>query len=151
MKIAIACDHSAVSLKQAVMEYLTSRLIDFTDFGTDSTESCDYPNYAEKVCKAILHGNYDQGILICATGIGMSITANKFPGIRAAACSDPFSAIFAKRHNNANVLCFGARVVGPGLAILLVEGWMNASYEGGRHQKRLDIITRIEQQNLKHE
>ncbi len=151
MKIAIACDHSAVSLKQAVMEYLTSRLIDFTDFGTDSTESCDYPNYAEKVCKAILHGNYDQGILICATGIGMSITANKFPGIRAAACSDPFSAIFAKRHNNANVLCFGARVVGPGLAVLLVEGWMNASYEGGRHQKRLDIITRIEQQNLKHE
>lgn len=151
MKIAIACDHSAVSLKQAVMEYLTSRLIDFTDFGTDSTESCDYHNYAEKVCKAILHGNYDQGILICATGIGMSITANKFPGIRAAACSDPFSAIFAKRHNNANVLCFGARVVGPGLAVLLVEGWMNASYEGGRHQKRLDIITRIEQQNLKHE
>ena len=131
MKIAIACDHSAVSLKQAVMEYLTSRLIDFTDFGTDSTESCDYPNYAEKVCKAILHGNYDQGILICATGIGMSITANKFPGIRAAACSDPFSAIFAKRHNNANVLCLGQMIWGPDMAKVAVDAFLSTRFTEG--------------------
>lgn len=148
MKIAIACDHTGLTLKQAVLEYLNSRLIEFTDFGTDSTESCDYPMYAEKVCEAILNSGFDHGILICATGIGMSITANKFTGIRAAACSDAYSGIFSKRHNNANVLCLGAKVVGQGLAILIIEGWLNAAYEGGRHQRRLDIISHIENRLL---
>lgn len=151
MKIAIASDHTGLILKQAVLGYLNSRLIEYSDFGTDSTESCDYPLYAEKVCKAILNSGFDRGILICATGIGMSITANKFIGIRAAACSDAYSGIFSKRHNNANVLCLGARVVGQGLAILIVEGWLNAAYESGRHQRRLDIIAQIEQQQLPHE
>jgi ribose 5-phosphate isomerase B len=151
MKIAIACDHTGLTLKQAILDYLNSRLIEYSDFGTDSTASCDYPLYAEKVCKAILNSDHDRGILICATGIGMSITANKFIGIRAAACSDAYSGIFSKRHNNANVLCLGAKVVGHGLAILIIEGWLNAAFEGDRHQRRLDIITRIEQQHLPHE
>ena len=148
MKIAIACDHSGLALKQAILEYLNSRLIEYTDFGTDSSESCDYPLYAEKVCKAIVNSDFDRGILICATGIGMSITANKFIGIRAAACSDAYSGIFSKRHNNANVLCLGARVVGEGLGVLIIEGWLNAAYEGGRHQRRLDIISNIENRPL---
>lgn len=147
MKLAIGCDHSGLELKSALMNYLDSRLIPYEDFGTYSAESCDYPRVAEKVCKAILSGQFDRGILICGTGIGMSIAANKFPGIRAAACSEPYSAILAKRHNNANVLCVGARVVASGLAALIVEGWLNASYEGERHQRRLDMITRIEQRN----
>jgi ribose 5-phosphate isomerase B len=151
MKIAIASDHTGIALKQTIVDYLNSRLIEYSDFGTDSTASCDYPLYAEKVCKAILNSDYDRGILICATGIGMSITANKFIGIRAAACSDAYSGIFSKRHNNANVLCLGARVVGQGLANLIIEGWLNAAFEGDRHQRRLDIITRIEQQQLPHE
>jgi ribose 5-phosphate isomerase B len=151
MKIAIASDHTGIALKQTIVDYLNSRLIEYSDFGTDSTASCDYPLYAEKVCKAILNSDYDRGILICATGIGMSITANKFIGIRAAACSDAYSGIFSKRHNNANVLCLGARVVGQGLANLIIEGWLNAAFEGDRHQRRLDIIARIEQQQLPHE
>ena len=148
MKLAIGCDHSGLELKSALMNYLDSRLIPYEDFGTYSAESCDYPRVAEKECKAILSGQFDRGILICGTGIGMSIAANKFPGIRAAACSEPYSAILAKRHNNANVLCVGARVVASGLAALIVKGWLNASCEGERHQRRLDMITRIEQRNV---
>ena len=147
MKLAIGCDHSGIELKNVLKNYLDSRLIPYEDFGTDSPESCDYPRIAEKVCKAILSGQFDRGILICGTGIGMSIAANKFSGIRAAACSEPYSAILAKRHNNANVLCVGARVVASGLATLIAEGWLNAAYEGDRHQRRLDMITRIEQRN----
>ncbi len=147
MKLAIGSDHAGLPLKQALIPYLDSRMIPYEDFGTDSPESVDYPRIAEKVCKAILSGQFDRGILICGTGIGMSITANKFPGIRAAAVSEPFSAILAKRHNNANVLCMGARVVGAGLATLITEGFLNASFEGDRHQRRVDIISRIEQRN----
>ncbi|MGB4596128.1 MAG: ribose 5-phosphate isomerase B [Anaerolineaceae bacterium] len=147
MKLAIGSDHAGLPLKTALKPYLDSRLIPYEDFGTDTADSVDYPRIAEKVCKAILSGQFDRGILICGTGIGMSITANKFPGIRAAAVSEPFSAILAKRHNNANVLCMGARVVGTGLATLITEGWLNASFEGDRHQRRLDIISRIEQRN----
>ncbi|MFZ3069915.1 MAG: ribose 5-phosphate isomerase B [Anaerolineaceae bacterium] len=147
MKIAIGCDHSALSLKAAIKSYLDSRMIPYEDFGTFTEESCDYPRIAEKVCKAILSGQYDRGILICGTGIGMSIAANKFPNIRAAACSEPYSAILSRRHNNSNVLCLGARVVASGLATLITEGWLNASFEGERHQRRVDMITRIEQRN----
>lgn len=147
MKLAIGSDHAGLSLKTALKPYLDSRMIPYEDFGTETPDNVDYPRIAEKVCKAILSGQFDRGILICGTGIGMSITANKFPGIRAAAVSEPFSAILAKRHNNANVLCMGARVVGVGLATLITEGWLNASFEGGRHQRRVDIISRIEQRN----
>ncbi|MFZ3151759.1 MAG: ribose 5-phosphate isomerase B [Anaerolineaceae bacterium] len=148
MKIAIGCDHSGLVLKASIKAYLDSRMIPYEDFGTDTPESCDYPRIAEKVCKAILAGQFDRGILICGTGIGMSIAANKFPNIRAAACSEPYSAILSRRHNNSNVLCMGARVVASGLATLITEGWLNAAFEGERHQRRLDIITRIEQRNL---
>lgn len=148
MKIAIGCDHTGLALKETIKNYLTNRMIPFEDFGTFTSESADYPRVAELVSKAILSGQFDRGILICGTGIGMSISANKFPGIRAAAVSEPYSAILAKRHNNANVLCFGARVVAGGLATLITEGWLNASFEGGRHQRRVDMITRIEQRNL---
>lgn len=148
MKIAIGCDHSALALKETIKNYLDSRMIPYEDFGTFTSESSDYPRIAELVSKAILSGQFDRGILICGTGIGMSIAANKFPGIRAAAVSEPYSAILARRHNNANVLCFGARVVAGGLATLITEGWLNASFEGDRHQRRLDMITRIEQRNL---
>jgi len=147
MKIAIGCDHSALALKETIKSYLESRMIPFEDFGSFTTESSDYPRIAELVSKAILSGQFDRGILICGTGVGMSITANKFPGIRAVVCSEPYSAILAKRHNNANVLCFGARVVAGGLATLITEGWLNASFEGERHQRRIDMITRIEQRN----
>lgn len=148
MKIAIGSDHAGLPLKETLKIYLESQLIPFEDFGTFTSESCDYPRTAELVSKAILSGQFDRGILICGTGIGMSITANKFPGIRAVACSEPYSAILARRHNNANVLCMGARVVAGGLATLITEAWLNASFEGERHQRRLDMITRIEQRNL---
>lgn len=147
MKIAIGCDHSGVALKEEIKTYLESRKIAYEDLGAYTTDSCDYPRIAEKVCKAILGGAADRGILICGTGVGMSISANKFKGIRAAACSEPFSAIFAKRHNNANVLCLGARVIAGGLATLLVEGWLNANFEGERHQRRVDMITRLERRS----
>lgn len=147
MKLAIGSDHAGLPLKLSILPYLDSRMIPYEDFGTDTTESCDYPRIAEKVCKAILSGQFDRGILVCGTGIGMSVSANKFPNIRAAVVSEPYSAILAKRHNNANVLCMGGRVVASGLATLIVEGWLNASYEGDRHQRRLDMITRIEQRN----
>lgn len=147
MKLAIGSDHAGLPLKTALIPYLDSRLIPYEDFGTNSPDSVDYPRIAEKVCKAILSGQFDRGILICGTGVGMSITANKFHGIRAAACSEPFSAILSRRHNNANVLCMGGRVVGVGLATLITEGWLNASFEGGRHQRRVDIISRIELRN----
>lgn len=147
MKIAIGCDHSALALKETIKSYLESRMIPFEDFGSFTSESSDYPRIAELVSKAILSGQFDRGILICGTGVGMSIAANKFSGIRAVVCSEPYSAILAKRHNNANVLCFGARVVAGGLATLITEGWLNASFEGERHQRRIDMITRIEQRN----
>ena len=140
MKLASGCDHSGLELKSTLMNYLDSRLIPYEDFGTFSTESCDYPRIAEKVCKAVLSGQYDRGILICGTGIGMSIAANKFAGIRAAACSEPYSAILAKRHNNANVLCLGARIIGVELAQAIVEAFLEGSFEGGRHQRRIDMI-----------
>lgn len=143
-KIAIASDHTGIDLRSVIKDYLESRKIECFDYGTNNTESCDYPLFAEMVCNSIISGEFNQGILICGTGIGMSIAANKFPGIRAVVCSEPYSAILAKRHNNANVLCMGARVVAYGLATLITEGWLNAVYEEGRHERRLEIIKRIE-------
>jgi len=141
--IAIGCDHAAVNLKKAIMAYLDEKQIPYVDLGTDGT-SCDYPVIAKAVCETVLSGKAERGILLCGTGIGMSIAANKFKGIRAAVCNDCFSARYTRLHNNANVLCMGERVIGQGLALELVDIFLETGYEGGRHQRRLDLITDIE-------
>ena len=145
-KISIGADHTAVNLKAEVIKHLASRGIDVIDEGAHSSERSDYPSFASKVAKRIQSGDVDEGILICGTGLGMSIAANKYKGIRAAAVSEVYSAQMSKTHNNANVLCFGARVVTPDLAAKLVDAWLDADYEGERHQKRLDMITEFEQE-----
>lgn len=141
--IAIGCDHAGVEMKKAIIEALSAQGFEFLDLGTDG-EPCDYPVIAEKVCNEVLSEKCEKGILICGTGIGMSIAANKFNGIRAALCSDSFSAKFTRLHNNSNVMCLGARVLGCGLAAELAEIFLTTSFEGGRHQRRIDLITDIE-------
>ncbi len=143
-KITVGCDHAAFELKKKVVAHLVERGIEVIDVGTDSPESCDYPTFAHAVCKNVQEGVTELGILICGTGIGMSMAANKHRGIRAAACSDTFSARLTRMHNNANVLCFGERVVGMGLACDLVDNFIDAEFEGGKHQRRVDMITAIE-------
>ena len=147
-KITVGCDHAAVELKKKVIAHLNERGVEVIDVGTHSTESCDYPNFARAVCKNVQDGVTELGILICGTGIGMSMAANKHRGIRAAVCSDTFSARLTREHNNANVLCFGERVVGMGLAFDLVDAFIDAEFEGGKHQRRVDMITAIEEENL---
>ena len=146
-KIAIGCDHSALSMKETVKKYLADKGIEVTDVGTYTAESCDYPDYAVPVCKNVVSGGSELGILICGTGIGMCIAANKVHGIRAAHCSDAYSAHFTRLHNDANVLCFGARVIGEGIALDIVEQFITTDYEGGRHKRRVDKITEIENGN----
>ncbi|MDI3478681.1 MAG: ribose 5-phosphate isomerase [Thermoanaerobacterium sp.] len=147
--IAIGSDHGGYELKEAIKKHLDEKGIEYKDFGTFSEESVDYPDYALKVAEAVASGQFEKGILLCGTGVGISIAANKVPGIRAAHVSDAFSARYSKEHNNANVLCMGGRVVGPGLAAILVDEWLNAEFQGGRHQKRLDKITEIEKKYSK--
>ncbi len=144
MTYSIGCDHTAVALKETVKAHLESRGVTVIDHGTHSSERTDYPLFAKDVATSIQSGQAERGILICGTGIGMSIAANKFDGIRAAAVSEPFSAQASREHNDANVLCFGARVVGPSLANMIVDAFLDASYEGGRHQKRVDLIQSYE-------
>ena len=143
-KITVGCDHAACELKAQVIQHLKDRGIEVIDVGTHSSESCNYPDFAHAVCKNIQDGVTELGILICGTGIGMSMAANKHRGIRAAVCSDTFSARLTRQHNDANVLCFGARVVGMGLAFDLVDNFIDADFEGGKHQTRVDMITAIE-------
>ena len=143
-KLVIGCDHAAVELKNQVIEHLKQRGIAVEDVGTYTADSCDYPVYAHKLCRKIQNGEFEMGILICGTGVGMSMAANKHKGIRAACCSDTFSARLTRLHNNANVLCFGARVVGMGLAFDLVDAFVDAEFEGGKHARRVDLITAIE-------
>jgi len=143
-KITVGCDHAAYELKKKVIAHLSERGYEVIDVGTHSTDSCDYPTFAQAVCKNIQNGVTELGILICGTGIGMSMAANKHKGIRAAACSDTFSARLTRMHNNANVLCFGERVVGVGLACDLVDAFLDAEFEGGKHARRVDMITEIE-------
>ncbi len=143
-KIVIGCDHAATELKDIVREHLTSRGFAVTDVGTYTTESCNYPVFAHRACTKIQNGEADLGILICGTGIGMSLVANKHRGIRAACCSDTFSARLTRQHNDANVLCFGARVVGMGLALDLVDNFIDTEFEGGKHAVRVDMITAVE-------
>lgn len=139
--IAIACDHGGYELKLEIIKYLEQEKIEYLDFGTNSTEAVDYPVYARKVTAAIKSGQCDKGILICGTGIGISITANREPGIRAALCSDCFSAEATRLHNDANVLAMGGRVVGPGLAVKIVDTFLNTEFSGAeRHQRRINMI-----------
>ena len=142
--IAIGSDHGGYLLKEELKRHLEEKGIEFKDFGTDSTASCDYPIYAEKVCRAIQSGECDKGILICGTGIGMSMCANKCKGIRAAHCSDHFSAEFTRKHNDANVLCMGARTIGPGVALQLADIFLTTEFEGGRHERRVAMMMELE-------
>ncbi len=145
MKLAIGCDHAAVDLKQEIMEHLKQRGVEVEDFGTYTKDSCDYPIYAEKVANEVVAQRADGGILICGTGVGISIAANKVRGIRCVVCSEPYSAKLSKMHNNTNILAFGARVVGPDMAKMIVDAWLDAEYEGGRHQRRVDLIHAVEE------
>ncbi|OUO80758.1 ribose 5-phosphate isomerase B [Blautia sp. An249] len=136
--LAIGCDHGGYELKQEILKHLDERNIAYKDFGCDSTASVDYPVYAKKVCNAILSGECEMGILICGTGIGISITANKFRGIRAALCTDCFCAEATRQHNNANVLALGGRVVGPGLALKIVDTFLDTPFSNDeRHIRRI--------------
>ena len=147
-KITIGSDHAGYELKLKVIEHLKERGIETIDVGTYSTDSCDYPDFAHAVCKNVQDGVTELGILVCGTGIGMSMAANKHKGIRAAACSDTFSARLTRMHNDANVLCFGERVVGMGLACDLVDNFIDAEFEGGKHARRVDMITAIEKEQI---
>jgi len=141
--IAIGCDHAGVELKKTVISALSEKGFEFMDMGTDG-QPCDYPVIAKAVCEKVLSGECEKGILICGTGIGMSITANKIKGIRAALCADSFSARYTRLHNDSNVMCMGARTIGAGLASELAEIFLTTGFEGGRHQRRLDLISDIE-------
>ena len=149
MKIAIGNDHAAVELKKTIMEYVESLGHEVTNLGTDTNESCDYPVYGEKVANAVASGEYDCGILICGTGVGISISANKVNGIRAAVCSDTATARLVKQHNNANIIAFGERIVGVELAKDIVKAYLEAEFEGGRHEERIKLINEIEKENMK--
>ncbi|MBV4418761.1 ribose 5-phosphate isomerase B [Clostridium tyrobutyricum] len=144
MKIALGSDHAGFPLKKEIMEHLKTKNIEFKDFGTFSEDSCDYPDFAEKVGEQVASKNYEFGILVCGTGIGISISANKIPGIRAALCGDTFSAHASREHNDANVLALGQRVIGSGVAMDIVDTFLSAEFQGGRHKKRIDKITMIE-------
>lgn len=145
MKIAIGNDHVAVDMKKHIKKYLEEKGYTIVNFGTDSAERTDYPVYAKKVADAIVNKECELGILICGTGIGISIAANKVKGIRAAVCSEPYSAALTRQHNNANIIAFGARVIGTATAETIVDAFIEAEYEGGRHSKRVDMITDIEE------
>ncbi len=138
--IAIGSDHGGYALKQEIMRHLSSRGLAYQDYGCYSEESCDYPVYGKAVAHAVADGTCEKGILICGTGIGISLAANKIHGIRCAVCSDCFSAEMSRRHNNANIIALGGRVVGPGLALMLVDLFLDTPFEGGRHQRRVSMI-----------
>ena len=144
MKIAIGNDHTALEMKEAIKAHLEENGYEVLDLGTNSTDSCDYPVYGEKVGRAVVDGEADLGIAICGTGVGISLAANKVKGVRACVCSEPYTAKLSRMHNDSNVLAFGARVVGVELAKMIVDEWLNASFEGGRHQRRVDMLMDIE-------
>ena len=143
--IALACDHAALEMKQMVKDLLDELGLEYKDFGTYTAESCDYPVFAARAARAVASGECDRGIVICGTGIGMSIAANKVPGIRCALCGDPYSAELTRRHNDSNMLAMGARVIGIEVARRIAQVWLTTEFEGGRHARRVDLITRIEQ------
>ena len=150
MKVALGFDHAGINLKPALIKYLNQENVDFKDFGTYTAESTDYNDYAQAVAKAVQSGEYDFGILICGTGIGMSIVANKFKGIRCAHCSDAYTARLTREHNDANVLAIGERVVGAGVMQDIVAAFLKTSFSGGeRHVRRVDKIKAVEDENFK--
>ena len=144
MKLALGCDHGGFELMQEVKAHLDELGIEYEDFGTYSTESCNYPVFAKAAAAAVASGKCDRGIVICGTGIGISISANKIHGIRCALCSDCFSAEMTRRHNDANMLAMGGRVVGPGLALKIVDAFLNAEFDGGRHETRVKMMMDLE-------
>ncbi|MDO4852298.1 MAG: ribose 5-phosphate isomerase B [Clostridia bacterium] len=144
MKIGIGNDHTALELKKEIIAHLESQGHEVVDYGAYTTERANYPEFGEKVARAILKGEVERGVLICGTGVGISLAANKVKGIRAAVCSEPYTAQLVRRHNNAQIIAFGARVVGNEMAKMIVDSFLNAEFEGGRHQMRLDMITDIE-------
>ncbi|ROP60183.1 ribose 5-phosphate isomerase B [Enterobacter sp. BIGb0383] len=143
-KIAFGCDHVGFILKEEILAHLQARGVEVIDKGAWSVDRTDYPRYASAVAQAVIDGEVDGGVLICGTGVGISITANKFPGIRAVVCSEPYSARLSRQHNDTNILAFGSRVVGLELAKMIVDSWLDATFEGGRHQTRVDAIAAIE-------
>ncbi len=145
MKLAIGNDHVAVDMKNEIKEYLISQGHEVIDVGTNNRERFNYPVSGYKVAKMVAAGEVEGGVLICGTGVGISLAANKVKGIRACVCSEPYSAQLSKQHNNSNIIAFGARVVGVELAKMIVDSWINAKFEGGRHQTRIDMIAEIEE------
>ena len=145
MKLAIGNDHASVDMKNEIMEYLKEKGIEVINMGTDQREAYPYAVSAYKVGKMVASGEVDLGILICGTGVGIGMAANKIRGIRCCICSEPFTAKLSRQHNNSNILAFGSRVVGPELAKMIVDEWLNASFQGGRHQTRIDMIKEIEE------
>ncbi len=144
MKVAIGCDHAGLTLKNAVIEHLKQRGFEINDCGTYDSASCHYPVFAQKVAEAVTSGDAEKGILVCGTGVGMSMAANKIKGIRAACVSDCFSAEATRAHNDANIVCFGQRVVGEGLAFKIVDTFLGTKFEGGRHQIRIDMVNELD-------
>lgn len=147
MKIAIGSDHVGIELKPTIIEYLEELGHQVTDFGPFSAERTDYPVYGKKVAQEVASKNFDLGVLICGTGVGISISANKVHGIRAVVCSEPYSAKLSRQHNNTNILAFGSRVIGSELAKMIVKEWLEAEFEGERHSKRIEMIAEIEEEN----
>ena len=145
MRIGVGNDHAAVELREVIIEHLKEASHEVFEYGAKAGEKCDYPVPGRDVAEDIMAGKLDKGVLICGTGIGISLAANKVPGIRAAVCSEPYSAKMAALHNNAQIIAFGARVVGSEMAKMIVDTFLSTEYEGGRHQNRLDIITEIEE------
>lgn len=145
MKVALACDHGGFRLKEHIAGFFREYGVEYNDFGTFSEDPVDYPDIALKVAEAVQNGDFERGVICCGTGIGVAITANKVPGVRASQCHDTFSARAAREHNNANVLTMGERVIGFGLARDIVKVWLEAEFQGGRHASRVDKISLIEQ------
>lgn len=144
MKIGIGNDHVGYEMKQEIIDHLKERGYEVVDYGAYSSDRCNYPVYGEKVAKAIVNGEVDLGVLICGTGVGISLAANKVKGIRACVCSEPYTAKLSRMHNNAQIIAFGARVIGPELAMMIVDEFLNAEFQGGRHAERVALITEIE-------
>jgi len=148
MKIGIGSDHGGYELKELIVKYLQDEGIEYVDYGTNSLDSVDYPEFGQKVAEAVKNKEVDRGIIVCGTGIGISISANKVPGIRCALCGDTYSARMSIEHNNANMLALGGRVVGRDLAIEIVSTWLKATFQGGRHERRINKISDIERKYM---
>ena len=146
MKIAVACDHAGLQLKNVLIEEMQKEGYEVKDFGTYTEESCDYPDYVIPTAKAVAKGEFDRGVVVCGTGLGVSMTANKVHGIRCAVCHDTFSAKATRQHNDANLLAMGQRVVGTGVALEVLKAFLETDYEGGRHQRRIDKMMALEKQ-----